>query len=549
MEFRFLSEPLATPGEWDEATNWGGIGDIFLFNDRTLTADLSNSNMHSINVLNWEGGKLDISIKWETQYNGEWCPQVTIITPNQPVRPAMPQVYMIGDFNDWKTPTATEDNGARKFQPEFEGYISNIESLWYQLDACDKFRYAICMLDETSGKIKYYAPNNNVPFTLYGLEGDYQFTDVNYNTPTINFEGAWRDELIDQYSIFNLNDWKGGRLLGITYFSLSGEDTRLSWDGVDVPVEKFPKMYVLIDVDGEKSIWEAKANMYDPTCISGGTPDDSHSFSLIFTTENSLNPSPENCYGLPADQDPQNIMNYLNYRHTFSVVKGGKPFSYTFPNMGRMSVNYNPQCSVATMGINVLGSIPYETLYVCGNVMTAPDGVANNFMGPPAANQQFYDDYFRLENCGDTFEGTYYLPQKMTDQTFPDNLPQFRFFRELMGWSPIASYGSAQQDFFCLPVEMGNGAAIRELVPQGLGNFGPCLGESWTGNWVKMTVYRATGNLKLEIVGSGIDDLAVDSYEDATESWYNLQGIKVDRPEKGLYIHIANGRSRLELIK
>ena len=149
-----------------------------------------------------------------------------------------------------------------------------------------------------------------------------------------------------------------------------------------------------------------------------------------------------------------------------------------------------------------------EKIYVCGNVMTAPDGVSNNFLHPSVGNKEDYDKYWRLEETSPgVFTGTYYV-YKDSDYTGVDGLPQFRFFKDLLGWNTEASLGSAETDFYCLPILLEGDAISCTIYQSGLGNWGPCTSINdgiymWKGGWVKMVVDSNNGSLTLQLVDSG----------------------------------------------
>lgn len=64
-----------------------------------------------------------------------------------------------------------------------------------------------------------------------------------------------------------------------------------------------------------------------------------------------------------------------------------------------------------------------------------------------------------------------------------------------------------------------------------------------------MTVNVNTMRLRLEKTdNNGVDDIPVDMGVQE-ETWYNLQGLKVEKPETGIYIHVIDGKSRLETVK
>ncbi len=55
----------------------------------------------------------------------------------------------------------------------------------------------------------------------------------------------------------------------------------------------------------------------------------------------------------------------------------------------------------------------------------------------------------------------------------PDACSQFRFFTELLGWTPEASLGSNEADFYVLPItDKWVAGYSGDIVNKGLGNWG-----------------------------------------------------------------------------
>jgi len=48
-------------------------------------------------------------------------------------------------------------------------------------------------------------------------------------------------------------------------------------------------------------------------------------------------------------------------------------------------------------------------------------------------------------------------------------------------------------------------------------------------------------------IGTGIDEIETEEEGEAVN--YNLQGVRVDNPEAGIYIRVQNGRSRKVVIR
>lgn len=130
-------------------------------------------------------------------------------------------------------------------------------------------------------------------------------------------------------------------------------------------------------------------------------------------------------------------------------------------------------------------------IYICGNVVNPETGVADDFKGPSMANFDHYYNNFRLEEPQDQignklFVGKFNLNPKSDSPNLDnvDDTSQFRFFTELLGWVNTASLGSAEADFYVLPIaDKFEAGYSGDVVAQGLGNWGV-----WVSQPTPMTV-------------------------------------------------------------
>ncbi|MDE6716733.1 MAG: hypothetical protein K2J70_00940 [Muribaculaceae bacterium] len=190
----------------------------------------------------------------------------------------------------------------------------------------------------------------------------------------------------------------------------------------------------------------------------------------------------------------------------------------------------------------------WNDLYICGNVRDPYTGVENGFLTPNEANRKIYDDNFKLikRNIGgkEFYQGRYQLVPKVEGTpTTIDDYAQFRFFRALMGWTPAASLGSAEADFYCQGVTLTDGKASCNIIESGLGNWGFPVDWSTpeedlyldiTVDLEEMIVYFGPYNF------SGIEK--IETEKDTPEVWYNTQGMRVNNPGKGLYIRMTGNK-------
>ena len=124
-------------------------------------------------------------------------------------------------------------------------------------------------------------------------------------------------------------------------------------------------------------------------------------------------------------------------------------------------------------------------IYICGDVSNPDTKVADGFKGPSMANFEHYYNNFRLIEPDDQigtklFVGKFNLDPKSDapDLGNVDDTSQFRFFSELLGWTNTASLGSAEGDFYVLPIADKFAAGFDgDIVLQGLGNWGVWVSE------------------------------------------------------------------------
>lgn len=141
-------------------------------------------------------------------------------------------------------------------------------------------------------------------------------------------------------------------------------------------------------------------------------------------------------------------------------------------------------------------------IYICGNVQNPNTGVQDDFKGPSVANYDWYYENFRLEEPENMIGQKVYVgqfniaPKSATpDLTNVDDTSQFRFFTQLLGWTNEASLGSAEADFYVLPISDKFASGYDgEIVNQGLGNWGV-----WVTDYTPMTVVVDVVQLKIYV--------------------------------------------------
>lgn len=537
LEFKVFSEP----GSWSEAPYFGygsyiyGLNQSFyVFNEDSKNGVITLSpgeSSNNVKIANWKGGLMTMSIKWIQDYEGDYIPQIcTIKGANQPDMPSTSNTYIIGDFNNWQLPDATSDNGSFKINYLTFDLVGQINQIKQNFNKGDT-RIAICKYDDSKGEYAYFKSNSSydTPFSLY------KFTPGSY---VYSESGEWISSSNPQSESINIMDWQGGEIAIELYDLYEGNVISYFWNNSDI-ITEFPKdIYTLVEYNGTKEIFPVE-DVADYTYYVWGRCY-GQDVSVIFTSENSLNPKPENCWGLEKSLAEYGMDN-TNRSGRFYLVKGGEPFTYSFDEMGELFVSVNFTFSQAD--VSLIFYDDSNKIYVVGDIEN--NGVANKWLEPSQANADFYNKYFSLtETSRGVFEGTYFIP------ALDSVLPNFRFYTALTGWDGGDSYGSGWYDFTNMEVDLENGGKVLDCFYGGKGNWSPMLGSSWQSNYVKMTVDTNWQTLTLEVVKdnpSGLPVLENDS--NASECWYNLQGIKVERPRSGTYIHVKDGKSTVRILK
>lgn len=532
LEFKVFS----TPGGWNEAEYFGyyGTNDFYVFKQDIPDQPISLVNGDSswnVKIANWQGGIMTISIKWVQNYTGNYTPVISAIKGSgQPEAPVATDIYIIGDFNDWRLPDATSENGALKTAYEGFDLLQQVFLLKPDFKAGD-IRLAVCKYDKEENeyefmKLSYFF---DCPFTLYKLS-------VN-DSKSITLNGTWVSSSNPESLAIIIKDWQGGNIGMNIYARYDGAITAYVYNDTDV-IKEFPSIiYILFEYNGTKEIipvtdleeyyFQAWANCYG------------QDVSITFTSENSMNPSPENCWGLEKTLADYGFDDIYNNDRVF-IVKGGKPFSYHFDGNGELYVVVDFSMSQASVSLTFENA---RRMYIVGEV--EKDGVANEWVEPAEKNADFYNQYFRLDQTSPgVFEGTYYIPEA------GGALPNFRFYSELTGWDGGASIGSGWEDFNSYEVNLADGPAILNYMYGGKGNWSPFLGSTWESNYVKMIVDTNSQTLTLEVVDdpSG-GNPEIEYASEGTECWYTLQGIKVEKPQSGIYIHVKDGKSSVRVLK
>lgn len=105
--------------------------------------------------------------------------------------------------------------------------------------------------------------------------------------------------------------------------------------------------------------------------------------------------------------------------------------------------------------------------------------------------------------------------------------------------------GSNESDFYCLPVDLIDTVTLP-IVEKGLGNWG----INSPGEWVIFSVdlKNKTVTFQTEAAFTGVNEINAENAESQPQ-WYNMQGIKVDRPAKGIYIKVTGDKREKVVVR
>ncbi len=463
---------------------------------------------NNIFINNWVGGTLNISVKL-TETDGKYISgSITLSSDTQPDFPKVPStVYLIGSFNDYKLPVGNNLNGAvalSKFTsadtlPGYEGKA---------LLPGGPVTLAICYVDPETGNTVYASP----------LGGSISLYSQAAGEPAIEyFRTVTADAFNKETDGLTIKNWTGGPLT--VRFALIEKLMQLQWDAA--PLNDFPKesFYMIIETNDGKEIMPANLNYYtfieQPTKVK----------SIIFTTENSVDPEPSTIWGVA-----EGVNNTISEPAQLELAKGGKPIIIDYNGLisGMVYINtYTRSAIISFEKYPDYNEIP--AIYLVGYM--------TGWREPSASYEEDYKEY-RLENNGNgRFTGTFLCPA--SDSAY------FRFYQALTGWDGGASIGATPEDYVNTPVVVTteNWYGSRYV----LGGKGNWALEDW--NEDKYVVFEL--NMRDEVLNMMVTTSGVNGVEksDDEATYFTLQGVRVAEPADGIYIKVTSKGSEKVYIR
>lgn len=512
---------------WDDVDSIYGRQDdqaqlLGIFSDRTNKFSLTKYNDGgSQNIVLGNEGNGPVTISCKLDDNGEMEMQVT--APGWTKAPTPPEeIYLVGDFNDWQFPSGSNSNGALVFRAEDEENPGNFVvsknfeagdvsfGLAYKANANANVYYAIPPLDE-------------VPFTVLNrADGSLKRY---YYTYTVS-SGAFKRK----GQKFNIRDFHGGNLT----FEINTDLNECTYYSESAPALNLPdNMYAVITADGGEpeliQMWNSDSKEW--VTHSGNTQIISfkgRECSVFFTSENSTNPADDKIWGFADDASISKEFTQNSF------IKGGKPLNISFDSRTKVKMMLYVYENIITSTTETdIRDLPYIYL----------NGYQVNWPTPTEANA---DQLIKIENNGNgVFEGEIECPYQEPNSYGESNM-QFRFFTGLEGWTYMYSLGSALEDFYCYNVYMDETPRTYDIIEQGLGNWGLC---NWDGGRVKLSVDLNNMKLTISDASAAVEQVETDSTDTGEAIYYNMQGMRVDGPVKGLVIKTVNGKATKMIVK
>lgn len=520
-----------------------------VYSDVTAFRELYNASYAgNVDCGNWLGGPLEVSVT-----GGEFTWTIALKGADQPAFGTVAdKVWLIGSFNDFKLPVADNDNGAiaiGKSGHELQ-YSENVS---FELPAGDvEMRlYAPAMgamtgLDFGATDLRvgvYYCPETS---TMYSDNPNGQ-AGVRY----VGMPGSDKN--------FVLRDWNGGKINGVgaKFYASSPEDisVEINLQSDEGPVIERPeKLYAIIKrADTEPQLLELVWNGYGENIwmstqeffISVESMDD---FSILLTSEASVNPDPANCWGAWKDASATIKLSPETpiWRNTeFLPFQKGSPTPMkvnTFNAKGQFGFTAN----FYTSNLEYLANLKYvnednvsDDLYLIGSLKGDPQN----------GGWDITDPSMKLEYKGEgIFTGAFPVAN-------PEDV-EFRFYTALGDWDSN-SVGSGYDDFMPEVINLPyNGACV-----DGKGNWKV---NGFTGETLYVQVDlknmkvlfddEPLGGIADAVAEAGlsVDGLTVSSADGSAIEMYDLYGRRVgsgpavQAPARGLYIvRGARGAAKL----
>lgn len=249
--------------------------------------------------------------------------------------------YLIGDFNNWQLPQADNLNGAIEFsgngrEINAELYLEpgNHEAAIYTTGYYHNDNPYFYLTSITSEAKKIKIIEGEVLYAQISDDGEFIGYGKMYKR-LVHGNGMNIASELEDVNTVKIKEWVGGKVS----FTLDNYFLITVWSD-EAPRYEAPSedglMYAVLSINGSEPAlikdWVTLQFDYKTRLTAEG-----NSMTLFFTTEENVNPSPENIWGAsaPADFGPDAISSPLS----FTLCKGGHPIRINSDDWMDFSVN------------------------------------------------------------------------------------------------------------------------------------------------------------------------------------------------------------------
>lgn len=449
--------------------------------------------------------------------------------------PQAPIICVVGDFNDWRFPDNDSDNGAAIMRSSISEY--GVETFYSSIRLPEgDSKFAIYRLDPVTYDVVYattaYAPefvltdpsgDNDYPREWGDYERIFDIFKNEYIDLTICKEVSVERSNISKAVPLEIKGWIGGAI-DISYLEYATIRIKSTNAPEYEPIADSHVIYAIVQSDDTPAqIIELplyRANSYQSFVSIFGKK-----VSVLFSTEKSLTPAPENVWGAPDEAylsfDEIHASDALHKR--FPILRGGKPYVGEFAKYGRFEVSVNWPSGEASARCYHPRNMSAFTAAITSDgvkeIRTLETDPLTGFLPPisvegkeVAVSFSFYDkDLERDITRSHTSDPYLQLP---TDERFP----VYTYDKESnVGTEP---YAATFKDRGTMTVEYSH-------------NYGICY-------------CRYDGEVE---TAAAIEEISinesVDTYNTANEvQYFDLMGRSIPGPQKGIYIVLKGNKTR-----
>ncbi len=365
--------------------------------------------------------------------------------------------YLVGSYNDWTTPDATDLSTLHTLTDE------DADGIYY-----GKFNLGV---DDFNFKVFIAVTNWNDGIQYFGTDKEISWATINTEKYTAVFENSGN---------IQCPDWEGGEIE--MYYDYANN---LFWFEVERPC-----IYMNItelsnpeDLAGEAILFQTDKENYYTTTINFSA-NDVISFNFMSDLDYTEVYTPEEKIDVNFEINDE----YANFTGAFISTTEKSDNCWTikeFPG-GKITFVVDTQSKTVSLSYKIPQTKPEDCIYLVG----APSG----WVEPSEANSEHYLNYCLIPDENGVYSGVFDVTGQL----------MFRVYSKLTGWDGGDSYGSQVNDN-PIDVALTDGVYQGEVVKgKGSWNF-----PDWQGGKVKISVDMQAMTISVNEI---IDDPVYESF-------------------------------------